>query len=659
MAAADYTNLVQELYISYFGRPADTMGLFNISNVLDNAAAPTTLDGLLTAYDTTPAVKSLIDSFSGSAESQALYGNDVIGFVSAVYQNVLNRPADIEGATFWINAIQNGGLTMGKAALAIMAGALNNDSDQGLIDAQVVANKVAIANSFTTSIDTGLELNAYRGNVAAAAVRELLSTVTADTDTVAFQAEIDNTLADLVTPPPVVTPEPAPVVQLKLTVGQDDANGTAGNDTFTARVAQNANGEQTNQLATGDQVNGGAGTDTLLAKVQMASALNHGPASAILPETVDLEVVKFTALTVDNSATAAAQHETVTINAKEMLGLDLVGSVQSDASLVIENLTTLTDSGVYESRRDTSAVTIRMDHTGNDAAIDAESDLTVLFDNDYLGAGKTNTTKAFYWLLDEKAELALLEATTPVPAGRLNAINVDGITFDIAEADGTVTHHTLSNREAWDTNETDHTIATHQKFIDALQAPLQAMIDSGEVPAGTTLTLDLTLLDDTGLDHNLQSNSIPAIVLTLGGGLTVTPTGFAQVEDALPGFYDVYGRVDNVEDPRNLPVTSTVELEKVGRGAEGGDLTIGAMSTDFKNEWDFSDSALKEGIEQFNITVSGDKTQFSDLASLQSTNNTLAIVNIDWKAGSAANLTIGNHNTVGVAPNLAGVSDDD
>lgn len=76
------------------------------------------------------------------------------------------------------------------------------------------------------------------------------------------------------------------------------------------------------------------------------------------------------------------------------------------------------------------------------------------------------------------------------------------------------------------------------------------------------------------------------------------------------------------------------------------------MATDGKNEWDFSSSAtLEEGIEKFNITVSGDASQFSSLASLQSTNNTLQTVVVTSAAGSAADLIIGNHNTEGAITN--------
>ncbi|MDL2356711.1 MAG: hypothetical protein QFF03_15780, partial [Pseudomonadota bacterium] len=85
MAAADYKGLVEAIYISYFGRPADTLGLTNFSAQLDALKAPLTVTALNTAYKTSASLRTLIDSFGASAESTALYGTDNVAFVSAIY----------------------------------------------------------------------------------------------------------------------------------------------------------------------------------------------------------------------------------------------------------------------------------------------------------------------------------------------------------------------------------------------------------------------------------------------------------------------------------------------------------------------------------------------------------------------------------------------
>ena len=413
-----------------------------------------------------------------------------------------------------------------------------------------------------------------------------------------------------------------------LTTGLDNVPGTAGNDLFKANVVQNPLGEQTNSLATGDHIDGGAGQDSLFATVQQASALNQGPASAIMPSTVSVETVEFRALADNNEGEGSLANDRVVINAKDMLGVETIGSVHSDASLLIKDLTTLSNSGVYAEKRETSALTVRMDHTGNGNAVDRASDLTVLLDNDYLIPTGSSSSVANYWLLDEDADLAN-------SANRLNAIDNNGLSFTL---DG-VAYSIFAVEDP----ATELFSGTHEAYVAALQANLAAQQAAGTIPADLTVTLDYGNTRQTGLENGAPSKPIPAIVVSSTSGVLV-PTGFARPENT-PGEYDVYGRFDNEASAASF-VTVNVELEKVGRGAEGGDLTIGGMATDLNNNWNYSGDALKEGVEQFNVTVSGDATQNSSLASLQSTNNTLQIVNVVSAEGSKADLFIGNLETV-------------
>lgn len=216
-AASDYSTAVQQLYIAYFGRPADTSGLSNFSAQLAAIGAPSDIQGLVAAYATNPTIHALIDSFGTSAESNALYTGDTTSFVTAIYKNVLNRTPDAAGLAFWVNAIDNGGLSKGNASLSIMAGALTNTSSQGLIDAQIVSNKVTVASQFTSSLDTSSKISSYSGDTAAATARNMLGVVSNSTDTNAFQANINATLDTLAavtnTGTPVVSLSPSKLVQ--------------------------------------------------------------------------------------------------------------------------------------------------------------------------------------------------------------------------------------------------------------------------------------------------------------------------------------------------------------------------------------------------------------------------------------------------------------
>lgn len=259
MAAADYYPIVQELYMSYFGRPADPRGLENFAAKLDALGAPTDPTEMVAAL-VSPAgqntdLKAFINSsFSTSDESKALYtSNDNLLFVNQIYKNVLNRDGDRDGLLYWTNKLDNHEVSRENAALAILEGALNNTTPQGLEDAKLVAVKVEIAQHFTDAIDTGPELTAYVGNAAAAAARNMLQTVTSSTTAAAFQTTVEATLTGLV--------EGSNAGQsFDLKTGVDTLNGTNGNDTFNAVL-----GTVTTTTLTGlDNINGGLGSNDVL-----------------------------------------------------------------------------------------------------------------------------------------------------------------------------------------------------------------------------------------------------------------------------------------------------------------------------------------------------------------------------------------------------------
>lgn len=197
MAIGDYTNVLQQFYISYFGRPADPIGLQSAAQALNNAGAPTTTQGLVTSYATNATVRTLIDNFGNSAESAALYGSvttpdTITNFVTQIYLNVLDRQPDLAGLLYWSGEISSGRLIPSRVALTIL------DAATRTADAPTVANKLAVANNFTTNLDTVAEINAYSGNVAAGLARDLLSNVDGTTNVAAFQPNVLQTIVNIV-----------------------------------------------------------------------------------------------------------------------------------------------------------------------------------------------------------------------------------------------------------------------------------------------------------------------------------------------------------------------------------------------------------------------------------------------------------------------------
>ncbi len=80
--ASDYTTIVQQLYVSYFGRPADSGGFANFKTRMAQLQAPTDIQALTGAYKPNTPLGELIDSFGSSDESKALYSGDTAAFVT-------------------------------------------------------------------------------------------------------------------------------------------------------------------------------------------------------------------------------------------------------------------------------------------------------------------------------------------------------------------------------------------------------------------------------------------------------------------------------------------------------------------------------------------------------------------------------------------------
>lgn len=175
IVVVDYGSATQQLYIAYFGRPADPYGLVHFKAQLEKGQAPLEMPALDAAYGSNGALKQLVNSFADSVESQALYTGSTDAFVSAIYKNVLARtpPADDEGKAFWVDAIENKGLSRAKAALSIIAAAQKNTSAQGQIDAQVILSKLSVATRFTSLVRPEV----YSGDAAAALARQMLHAV--------------------------------------------------------------------------------------------------------------------------------------------------------------------------------------------------------------------------------------------------------------------------------------------------------------------------------------------------------------------------------------------------------------------------------------------------------------------------------------------------
>ena len=87
MAASTYFDQIQQLYIAYFGRPADPVGLTFWANQVDAANGN---------------VAAVIAGFSSSSESNALYsGVPTAQRINSIYLNQFNRLPEAFGLAYW------------------------------------------------------------------------------------------------------------------------------------------------------------------------------------------------------------------------------------------------------------------------------------------------------------------------------------------------------------------------------------------------------------------------------------------------------------------------------------------------------------------------------------------------------------------------------
>lgn len=335
MAIGDYTNVLQQFYIAYFGRPADPIGLNSAAQALSAAGAPTTTQGLVNAYATNATVRTLVDNFGNSAESAALYGavttpDTITNFVTQIYLNVLDRQPDLAGLLYWSNEISSGRLIPSRVALTIL------DAATRTADAITVANKLAVANSFTTNLDTVAEINAYSGNTAAAIARDLLSQVDGTTNVAAFQP---NVLSAIVT---IVGGDTVPGSTFTLTAGLDSVAGTAGNDIINGRISE---------FASFDTVNGGSGNDTLVLTGRLptdSTGQPNGVLDGAFEATTSVERLVLTGGTQAQSANATLGQFALAAGLREVVAGGTGGQAQIIDITAFGGALTITGSGNAE-----------------------------------------------------------------------------------------------------------------------------------------------------------------------------------------------------------------------------------------------------------------------------------------------------------------------
>ncbi len=437
------------------------------------------------------------------------------------------------------------------------------------------------------------------------------SDAAATVEPTAFDTTDKSTVADGSTPSPDPDPTPGPGNTVFLTSGTDRFpsadEDTAGDTFYDAPIVQNAfAGGVSNSLSTADRIVDASGVDTLRAEVIPEFIGASGSEQMeIQPRIKNVENIYFEAM--DYKA-----GQPVTIDAKNIEGVERIGSSYSDGDLVIENLTT---KGVGSTKK----MTVVMDHTDNFNSDRDASDLTVLFDEDYLTTESTPEGAS----LTMRISNALSMAQGGSPVAKFTTVN-----FKVGEVDVQVDV----------TNST-----SYNDIANKINAKL---IELGLTTVTATTGPDEEVLFSQptgGYNTGDHAGYLKPIIITNSGPEDLTPGEIEGGDSALDGDINK-GWQSTPPESVTTPVTINIELDKVGRDGEGGKLIVGAKElTPGHTSDDHSSSGTRNGIEIFNIKVNGDASRPSNVQQIRSTNETLETVNIanhaDW---SGASLTVRN-----------------
>jgi len=520
------------------------------------------------------------------------------------------------------------GSKLGSSSMSVVMAAVNtnglskvvndayNASFGAVANADVAA--IVIANLGITGAAAAPAVNAVKATLdgaaagtKGAALVALLDTfagMTADATYGAYATDFNSKVASALTfsqtantvDAAFVTAAPTPVTSFNLTTSNDALTGSAGDDTFTARILGTSN-----TFTSGDVVNGGAGND----RINMD--MGNGQGFAVTVETSSIETIQIRAQaragdTGDNNIpggqTSAGAR--VDIDGERMVGVNRWDSNNSRADVIVEDVRIL-DTQI------TNDITVGMIQTdpGN-------VDYGLYFDQHSLRANANSSGTLRLQLLDTRAA-AEGGAVPPLRDSPYNGVSFTfgGETITLADPagdDGTY-------------NGPFNKAQTYAELLKAIQDYLAA--DSRTNGIVTAALGSSFSANDTKSGVGVTGTEI---VLTAP---SVLGTGNWIANAGVPSDSGLHTSQSTSASTSQDLIAVKVILDDVGRGNLSGDLVIGGLSIGTTDNCD--------GVQRFNVTVE----RTSDLQNMMSTNNKLKEVVI-VNGTTKGNLTVRGNDSV-------------
>lgn len=496
---------IQALYVAYFNRPADVLGL---QFWLDRANQPG------------KSADTVANEFSNSKEYRDLYANKTSGeIVDAIYMNLFGRHAETAGLVYWALKLDKGELNIGNVARIISTSAQNEDKI-------AIDSKVDAASQFTASLTDAAEILGYSGDAANAVAKTWLAGVK-DADTLAAattDAALDAVSAQAVAAHDGVVNVPKNLV---LTAGVDNLVGGVANDTITGTYDPVTGLHGLSGL---DTIDGGAGVDTLTLS---DAKTGGGSIDFTLATAKNVEVLKVTSVGTIVGNTAANSLNLKTFAA----GLtDATVSVKQGAALTVTAATT-TNLSVSNNH----GITI-VGAGGNVAATSSVTTQAIVIGDATAAAGQANkitsatvTGGSTVSVTDNSGADGIVGATltTVSVSGNSSTIGLKGDAITNVTLVDTVAAATLTNTKAHTLNLSVDGVGTAAEIIDDTATAINLtvvgasdlIVDAGKAAALTVAAADDLTLVAAGSDYA----ALTKVTVTGAGAVTANLSTAAEL----------------------------------------------------------------------------------------------------------------------------------
>jgi len=611
MAWTDYLETVQKIYIAYYQRPADPIGLVYWAQRLDVA------NGNL---------NEIIEAFANSPEAKSLYGEiteeNIADVVKAIYQAAFNREPEEAGLQYYVNGFKEGKFTAATIMLDILNGARGDD----LI---VLQNKVTSAMNFTKAIDPELDgkdlLATYKGEEDAQKAREFLKDVGVTIDTVKTVEEAKAFIKEY------IADEGDPLAQEAIAVGstyiltdkQDTVTGTDQDDLIYGTGST---------LQDFDVIDGRGGTDTF----QFVNSKNQ----TYYPNISNVEVLKVRSLV-----------NTTTVDLGNASGVQEIIYDKGTGNLKVQNIPTLTKVTVEGGQGSTFTLDFANSVvSGNEDSIELtlkDANLANLY-LDGESAADTNGFETVNVTVYGDSKISGNLANDSASRANIKTVNISGdgkLTID----DNAANTYALDNVETIDASQ-----ATGNVTVDADPATLKSFkggsgddtlkllggnitvnklsIDGGE---GTDkVVVDSNSYDEIQDTSKVSLNNIEAIRLKDGGNnatwtldaskLSNVSTFEVQVDDSSNDGNTLTVAISNVENKVNVVAVENGDVNDNNDNNDGVVIKVQQKAT-YSGTDDVLNLTVKNG-EILN-EVNADKFETINLASKKDATVTGSVTN--------------------------------